>query len=64
MSVIATVLTDGKSLRLRIDACTVSPDRECKPPLKELLQEFHIASYVTPSDLSKEFLWTSLKKEL
>jgi len=60
------VVREGKPLRICIDARRINrqmtADRTKVLPLRELLQKFHGASYITRLDLSSAFLQVPLKK--
>jgi hypothetical protein len=60
------VVREGKPLRICVDARKINrqmiADRTKVLPLRELLQKFHGASYITSLDLSSAFLQVPLKE--
>ena len=60
------VVREAKLLRICVDARRINrqmtADRTMVLPLRELLQKFHGASYITILDLSSVFLQVSLKE--
>ena len=60
------VVTEAKPLRICVDARRINrqmtADRTKVLPLRELLQKFHGASYITSLDLSSAFLQVPLKE--
>jgi len=60
------VVREKKPLRICVDAGRINrqmtADRTKALPLRELLQKFHCASYITSSDLSSAFLQVPLKE--
>jgi hypothetical protein len=60
------VVREAKPLRICIDARRINrqmtADRTKVLPLRELLQKFHGASYITSLDLSSAFLQVPLKE--
>jgi len=60
------VVQEMKPLRICVDARRINhqitADRTKVLPLRELLQKFHVASYITSLDLSSTFLQVPLKE--
>jgi hypothetical protein len=60
------VVRDNKPIRICVNAGKINrqmvADRTKVPPLRELLQKFHGASYITSLDLSSAFLQIPLKE--
>jgi hypothetical protein len=60
-----TVVREKKPLRISVDARRINrqmaADRTKVLPLRELLQKFHGASYITSLDLCSAFLQVPLK---